>query len=70
MCYKGLVMKDLKDCPFCGGKATMNYVNMIHCSNTVNCGCQVEMSDHGKRTKQFTIDSWNYRYEKTNKAFN
>ena len=56
--------KELKLCPFCGSKAIIKGINFIHCEDTVNCGAQIELGDHGDNTLQFTIESWNRRIVK------
>ena len=56
-------MKELKPCPFCGGKAKMNYYGGQHipfysisCSE---CGCKQANSIH----KEAVIEAWNRRAE-------
>lgn len=41
----------------------MNYVNMIHCSDVVNCGAQLEQSEASTadNTKEYVQTAWNNR---------
>lgn len=54
-------MEELKTCPFCGKPAKRYFGNVIGCTDVVNCGAQIESSDHGESTFMFTRDSWNRR---------
>lgn len=53
---------DLLCCPFCGGKAVMQYTNMIYCEETVNCGAQIVSGESGSKTSCYTVAAWNRRH--------
>jgi len=53
--------QELLACPFCGKKAVFPAANLIHCEDVVNCCAQVELGDHGTRTAEFAVESWNRR---------
>ena len=53
--------KILKDCPFCGGKARINYVELsglfyVDCSHCLNKACYCP-------TESQAIEAWNTRAE-------
>lgn len=56
-----LSLPDLLPCPFCGGNPVFKAANFIHCENVVECGGQVELGDHGPKTAEFAVESWNRR---------
>ena len=56
----------LLPCPFCGNEAEMKYANMINCTDTVNCGAQVDSGDSGSLTTKYTIEAWNNRVKGEN----
>lgn len=59
-------MEELKTCPFCGGKGSLQNHKFIGCADTYGVVCL----DCGAETKQFyknkekAIKTWNYRAEK------
>ena len=53
---------DLLCCPFCGGKAVMQYTNMIYCEETVNCGAQILSGESGSKTSYYTVAAWIRRH--------
>jgi hypothetical protein len=57
------VSDQLKPCPFCCKPAKRYFTNVVGCTDTVNCGAQIELGDHGTRTIEYTIESWNRRVE-------
>ena len=60
-------MNELKQCPFCGGKAEtikgfIAGVTMIVCNN-----CKATVSFGGREARDKTIQAWNRRYNNESK---
>ena len=54
-------MKELKPCPFCGGKARI-HVGLIRGLTMIVCEkCLATVSFGGKEQKQKTVSAWNRR---------
>lgn len=57
-------MQELKQCPFCGGKAHMwswNYGTRIDCENWNTNDAQAHFVGVSARTKEEAIEAWNRR---------
>lgn len=51
-------MKELKPCPFCGGKATVNqFLDSLFWVRCTECGSENQASN----TEKQAIDAWNRR---------
>lgn len=59
ICIRGEVA--LLPCPFCGKAAEKRAVNLIVCSDVVDCGAEINSGDSGPRTWEFTLRAWNRR---------
>lgn len=58
-------MKELKPCPFCGGKAARAVTDLYFWA--IRCGkCGAENGNHD--TQQEAIEAWNIRAERTCRA--
>ena len=56
-------MKELKPCPFCGGKARIAR-NVIYNSYAVHCTkCMASVIGHIGMGEEEIINEWNRRYE-------
>jgi hypothetical protein len=54
----------LKPCPFCGNTEIISkHINLIYCSDTVNCGCQIELGDSIMNSLESIRKQWNTRYD-------
>ena len=56
-------MKELKNCPFCGGEAKvmdMGYPHWVYCTK---CGAKVQGGKYGKNGVNASIEVWNKRVE-------
>lgn len=55
---------ELLPCPFCGSSAIKRHVNFLYCSDTVNCGAQIEHTT--SRDENSVIHTWNTRAQSAN----
>lgn len=54
-------MKELKLCPFCGGKAKLEKMGFPHHVYCTECGARVTGEGFGKEGEKSAIRKWNRR---------
>ena len=66
-------MTDIKDCPFCGGKAEYSYSDMIgdtysesgevHSIDCLDCGVYMHVDNLDRKNTKEVYEKWNKRVE-------